>query len=224
MPASFAPFSFRGRGSRGACDVSEAEQHWPVMSIAEAHARLTAPGERFEIVELPIRGIPTKVWKNAPPTLRDVFLNARGFPAREFLVYEGDRATYEAFARATIALARQLQADGVKKGDRVAVIMRNLPEWPVAFFAGILAGAIVTPLNAWWTGPELEYGLADSGAKVAIVADERLGRIAEHLDTLADLKRVYVPRFAESSPHEKVAPLEGVIGPVNAWTDLPDQP
>src|SRR5690606_26851341 len=105
---------------------------------------------------------------------------------------EDDRATYEAFARAAIQLARRLQADGVKQGDRVAVIMRNLPEWPVGFFAGLLCGAIVTPLNAWWTGPELEYGLADSGTKVAIVDDERLERIAQHLDALPDLRRVYV--------------------------------
>jgi long-chain acyl-CoA synthetase len=194
------------------------------MSIAEAHARLTAPGERLEIAEIPIRGILTKIWKNAPPTLRDVFLNAGGFPDREFLVYEDERATYEAFARATVTLARQLQADGVKKGDRVAVIMRNLPEWPVAFFAGVLAGAIVTPLNAWWTGPELEYGLADSGTKVAIVDDERLGRIGESLDRLGDLRRVYVSRLAEPSSHPKVARLEDVIGPVNGWRDLPDLP
>jgi long-chain acyl-CoA synthetase len=197
---------------------------WPVMSIAEAHARLTAPGQRFEIAEMPIRGIMTRVWKNAPPTLRDVFLAARGFPDREALVYDDERATYEAFARATLTLAAQLQADGVKKGDRVAVIMRNLPEWPVAFFAGILAGAIVTPLNAWWTGPELEYGLADSGTKVVIVDDERLGRIEPYLDTLGDLARVYVSRLAEPSSHPKVARLKDVIGPVNGWKDLPDQP
>ena len=197
---------------------------WPVMSIAEAHARLTAPGERFEIVETPIRGIMTKVWKNAPPTLRDVFLNARQFPDREFLVYDDDRATYEAFARATITLARQLQADGVQKGDRVAVIMRNLPEWPVAFFAGILAGAIVTPLNAWWTGPELEYGLADSGARIAIVDDERLGRVADSLDRLPDLARVYVSRATEPLSHPKLAALEDVVGPVNGWRALPDLP
>ena len=163
---------------------------WPVMSIAEAHARLTTPGERFEIAEMPIRGIMTKVWKNAPPTLRDVFNNSRQFPDREVLVYDDERATYDAFARATITLARRLQADGVKRGDRVAVIMRNLPEWPVAFFAGILVGAIVTPLNAWWTGPELEYGLADSGTKVVIADDERLGRIGDYLDSLGDLTKV----------------------------------
>jgi long-chain acyl-CoA synthetase len=203
--------------------VTDPAAAWPVMSIAAAHAQLTAPGARFEIEEIPIRGIVTKAWKNAPPTLRDVFLNARGFPDREFLVYDDERATYEAFARATVTLARQLQADGVKKGDRVAVIMRNLPEWPVAFFAGILAGAIVTPLNAWWTGPELEYGLADSGSKVAIVDEERLGRVGEALDRLGDLRHVYASRLSEPSPHPKVRRLEEVIGPVSGWKDLPDQ-
>jgi long-chain acyl-CoA synthetase len=194
------------------------------MSIAEAHRLLTQPGSRFEIEERVIRGIPTKVWKNAPPTLRDVFLNARAFKDREFVVYEHDRATYEAFARATIALAHQLQADGVRKGDRVAVIMRNLPEWPVAFFAGVLCGAIVTPLNAWWTGPELQYGLADSGTKVAFVDDERLERIAPHLDDLPELTRVYVSRLTAEPVDGRVRRLEDVIGGVNHWGELPDRP
>jgi long-chain acyl-CoA synthetase len=203
---------------------ANASPAWPVMTIKEAHDLLTAPGSRFEMEEKVIRGIPTRVWKNAPPTLRDMFLNGRTFADREFLVYENERATYEAYARATITLAHQLAADGVKKGDRVAVIMRNLPEWPVAFWAGILLGAIVTPLNAWWTGAELEYGLADSGTKVAIVDDERLERIAEFLPGLPDLQKVYVTRLAGAPTDPKVARLEEVIGPVNAWKDLPDRP
>ena len=81
---------------------------WPVMTLAEAHSRLIAPGQRFEIEEKPIRGIMTRTWKHAPPTLRDIFLNGRTFKDREFLVYETDRATFESFARATIALAHQL--------------------------------------------------------------------------------------------------------------------
>src|SRR4051812_24469597 len=195
---------------------------WPVMSVAEAHARLTAPGERFEIQVLPIRGIPTRTWKNAPPTLRHVFETSRTFADREFLVYEDERATYDAFARAAIALARQLQADGVKKGDRVAVIMRNLPEWPVAFFAGVLTGAVVTPLNAWWTGAELEYGLADSGTKVVIVDDERLERLAEHLPNLGGVERIYAARLKAPHGDRRVQALEDVIGPVNGWGQLPD--
>jgi len=194
------------------------------MSIAEAHAQLTAPGARFEIEEKVIRGIPTRVWKNAPPTLRDVFLNGRAFGDREFMVYEEDRATYEAFARATVTLARRLQADGVRKGDRVAVIMRNLPEWPVAFFAGVLCGAIVTPLNAWWTGAELEYGLADSGTKVALVDDERLERILPHLDACPELSRVYVARLKDEPADARVRRLEEVVGPVSGWSALANLP
>ncbi|WP_304168592.1 class I adenylate-forming enzyme family protein, partial [Phenylobacterium aquaticum] len=204
--------------------MTESAPAWPVMSIAEAHAQLTAPGERFEIELRDIRGVQTRTWKNAPPTLRDVFLNGRTFGDREFMVLEDDRATFEAFSRATLTLARQLQADGVGKGDRVAVIMRNLPEFPVAFFAAALVGAIVTPLNAWWTGAELEYGLADSGTKVALVDGERLVRLAGHLENCPDLKRVYAARMETASTDPLVRPLEGVIGPVNSWAGLADLP
>ena len=93
-------------------------------------------------------------------------------------VYEDARVTYAANYRAIATLANRLVALGVGKGDRVALAMRNLPEWPVAFFAATAIGAIMVPLNAWWTGPELEYGLKDSGAKVLIVDDERHQRLA----------------------------------------------
>ncbi|MFC3711501.1 class I adenylate-forming enzyme family protein [Sphingoaurantiacus capsulatus] len=197
---------------------------WPAMSIAQAHAMLTAPGTPFEMEEVVIRGVPTRTWKNAPPTLRDVFLLGRGHGERIFLTYDEERASFEAFARATLTFAHQLQADGVRKGDRVAIVMRNLPEWPVVYFGAALAGAIVTPLNAWWTGPELEYGLTDSGAKVAIVDAERLGRIEEHLPNCPDLRRVYVTRFGDEIAHPAIAPLEGVIGKVSGWASLPDRP
>ena len=72
---------------------------------------------------------------------------------RTFLVYEHERVSFSGFARAASRLAQALVDRGVHKGDRVVVAMRNLPEWPVAFFGAALAGAIVTPLNAWWTGP-----------------------------------------------------------------------
>jgi long-chain acyl-CoA synthetase len=195
---------------------------WPFLSIPEAHARLTAPGERFETEDVVIRGISTRTWKTAPPTLRHVFLNGRAYADRTFLVYENDRATYEAFARAAITLAHRLIEEGVRKGDRIAIVMRNLPEWPVAFYAAILAGAIATPLNAWWTGPELEYGLFDSGAKVAIVDGERLERIEDALPRCPDLTKVFVAR-APDAAKGKIETLESVIGAVNAWPALPDR-
>jgi long-chain acyl-CoA synthetase len=197
---------------------------WPVMSIAQAHALLTAPGARFEMDEVMIRGVKTRVWKNLPPTLRDTFQIGRMYGARDFLVYENDRATYKSFYRAAIAVADELQRHGVKKGTRVAIIMRNLPEWVAAFYGAAILGAIVTPLNAWWTGPELEYGLVDSGTEVAFVDAERLERIAEHFVNCPDLKRVYVSRYPDELPHPIVARLEDVIGSVNDWGKLPDRP
>ncbi len=195
---------------------------WPAVSIAQAHAMLTAPGSLYEMEELIIRGVKTRAWKNAPPTLRDVFLNGQAFGDSEFVVYEDERATYAAFGKAVAALAHELKFQGVEKGDRVALAMRNLPEWPVAFFAAASLGAIVTPLNAWWTGPELEYGLVDSGTKVAILDAERFERLTEHLHNCPDLRRVYVSRADEEIAHPLVAHLESVIGDTGDWAALPD--
>jgi long-chain acyl-CoA synthetase len=196
--------------------------HWPVCSIAEAHARLTAPGMPFEMETMTIRGIETRVWKNAPPDLRSEVLACRAFAGREFIVYEDERVTFDGFHRAVAHFSAQLIKDGVRKGDRVALIMRNLPEWPVAFYAAVSIGAIVTPLNAWWTGPELEYGLSDSGSKVCIVDAERWERIVEHVHNCPELKTVYVSRRTEEEAHPIVRRLESVIGDVNSWGSLED--
>jgi len=195
-----------------------AKPGFPAMSIEQAHALLTQPGSMFEIGEETVRGVRMKVWKNAPPTLRHVFDLAAAFAARDHLVYEDERATVGQARGAAIALARQLVDDGVKPGDRVAIIMRNLPEWPVAFWAGVLAGAIVTPLNAWWTGSELEYGLKDSGSSILIVDNERYERIREHLPNCRDVRKVYVSRGKEEIADPSVKRLESVIGPVSAWS------
>ncbi|HUZ12302.1 MAG TPA: class I adenylate-forming enzyme family protein [Caulobacteraceae bacterium] len=205
-------------------DAAIPSRPWPAMSIAEAHAVITAPGMPCEIEELVIRGVKTRVWKNAPPSLRAVAEAARAYGERIFLVNEDERVSFEAFFRAVSALARALKAEGVEKGDRVAIVMRNLPEWPVAFYAAASLGAIVTPLNAWWTGPELEYGLVDSGTKVAIVDAERLERLAEHLEHCPALKRVLVARQEEEIANPLVARLEDLIGAQAGWAALPDAP
>ncbi len=194
------------------------------MTLAEAHARLTAPGMPFEMAECSIRGLPTRVFRNAPPTLRELFVAGRAHGSKTFLVYDDDRASFEGFCRAALAVSHALIDQGVRKGDRVALAMRNLPEWPAVMFGALLAGAIVTPLNAWWTGAELEYGLTDSGSKVLFVDAERLERLAEHLHNCPDLVRVYVTRDDDEIAHPKVRRLEDVTGPVAGWDALPDRP
>ena len=198
-------------------------ENWPAMSLARAHQMLTAPGAPFEMEERVIRGVPTRVWKNAPPTLREIFLAGRAHGAKTFLVYDEERASFDSFARAALAVAHALVGQGVRKGDRVAIAMRNLPEWPVVFFGATIAGAIVTPLNAWWTGAELEYGLTDSGSKVLFVDRERLERFAEHFHNCPELECVYVSREEEEIAHPKVRRLEDVTGRVADWGALPER-
>ncbi len=201
---------------------SSVPRDFPKMSIADAHALMTTtPGSPLEIEERVVRGVTLKTWKHAPKTLRDVFLLGAQFSERTFLVNDAERATFDAHRRAVAALAARLRADGVKKGDRVAIVMRNVPEWSVAFWAATLLGAIVTPLNAWWTGPELEYGLADSGTSVAIVDVERWARIRDHVDACKSLRRVYVSRATDELGDARCVRLEGVIGATNEWGRLP---
>jgi long-chain acyl-CoA synthetase len=194
-----------------------AKPAFPAMSIAQAHALLAQPGSMLEVGEETIRGVKLKVWKNAPPTLRHLFDLSAAFAPRDHLVLDDERATVGQTRAAGIAFARRLIDDGVKPGDRVAIIMRNLPEWPAAFWGAVLAGAIVTPLNAWWTGAELEYGLQDSGSSIVIVDIERYERIREHLPKCPDVRKVYVSRAKEEIADPLVTRLESTIGPVSAW-------
>ena len=194
---------------------------WPAATRDEIKARLTAPGERFEMETIDIRGVPTRTWKNAPENLRALMALARTYGDREFVIYEDERITFAAFHRAVAKLAQVLQAHGVKKGDRVALAMRNLPEWPVAFFACVTIGAICVPLNAWWTGGEMAYGLADSGTTVLIADAERWDRISPHTQDIPSLQHVFVARcMGDLAP--PAARLEELIGTSATWKDLPD--
>src|SRR3569623_3237161 len=133
------------------------------MSWPEVQATLTAPGQMFELADADVRGETLRVWKNAPSSLRDLLELSRLYTDNTFIVYEDERTTFDEHFRQVATLSHRLiDQYGVAKGDRVAIAMRYFPEWSVAFWAAAAAGAVVVPLNAWWTTPELVYGLADS--------------------------------------------------------------
>ncbi len=98
--------------------------------------------------------------------------------------------------------------------------MRNYPQWSVAFWAGLAIGAIVTPMNSWWTGEELHYGLQDSGAKVAVMDPQIFARIHEHWESLDDLKAVIIARDTEERADPWVHRMDAVIGEAGSWGDL----
>jgi steroid-24-oyl-CoA synthetase len=193
----------------------------PAMTMAEANAQLTAAGQLFEMEEIDIRGVPTRVWKHAPSSLRAVLDMSLAHGDAVFLVYEDERTTFSEHYRIACTLSRRLRDTfGVAQGDRVAIIMRNLPEWVMAFWAATLAGAVVVPLNAWWSGEELHYGLEDSGSKVAFVDTERAERIRPFLGGLTELGAVIV---ADEHRTESPVPL-AVREPGTGAAPVPEWP
>ena len=155
---------------------------WPVLSIAQANEKLAEPGTPLAVAEGEINGVKMRYYPEAPPTLRFLIEASQMHGERTFLVFEDERVTFSAHWRAVCNFAHVLKDEfGVEKGDRVAIIMRNYPQWPVAFFAALSIGAIATPMNSWWTGEELEYGLKNSGAKVAVVDPQIYERIRDHM-------------------------------------------
>jgi long-chain acyl-CoA synthetase len=133
---------------------------------------------------------------------------------KTFLVYEDESLTFAEHFRASAHVATVLRDRfGVREGDRVAIAMRNFPEWSLSFWGSVAAGAIAVPLNSWWTGEELQYGLTDSGTRVAMVDAERAERIAPYLDSLPDLEAVIVVR-SPSAP-------DGFLTWDQAFGDIP---
>ena len=130
---------------------------------SEVIERLTAAGT-FELVHDHALGYPLLVYKNAPPTLRAVLEASRVFDDRTFLIYGDETLTFAEHFAKVAALAHFLRDAGVGHGDRVAIGMRNYPEWMMSFWACQSIGAVVVAINAWWTGAEIEYALFERGA------------------------------------------------------------
>lgn len=191
------------------------------MTLDEAKAVLCAPGAPFEMVDVAAHGRQFRAWKNVPANLRVLAQIGRSHGTREFLIYEDERVTFDGWFRAVAALAQHLRDCGVGRGDRVALAMRNLPEWPVAFFAVTTLGAICVPLNAWWTGGELAYGLNTAGCCMLIADEQRLDRIAPLRGQLPALTHVLGARLTQ--PIDGVVPLESVIGTPHDYASLPDR-
>ena len=144
------------------------------MTFLEANAAVTGPGQIFELIDAEVRGVKMKVFKNSPAHLGQVFAGSRGHGDKTFLAYENEIITFAQAADRIDALASLLvNTYGVKKGDRVAVAMRNFPEWVLSFAAIISVGAVNVSMNSWWTEDEMDFALEDSGATVLICDQQR---------------------------------------------------
>ncbi|KCZ52615.1 AMP-dependent synthetase [Hyphomonas beringensis] len=159
--------------------------------LLKAREELTGPGGDFEIVEADVLGNKLRVYKNAPPSIRELWLSTLQYAERPYLVYEDETLTYAETHQRTNALAAWMFAQGVKPGDRVAVAMRNYPEWMQIYWSCASVGIVVVGMNAWWTPEEMAYALKDSEPKVLFVDSERLERVRA-IGDIGDIKLVGV--------------------------------
>jgi long-chain acyl-CoA synthetase len=143
----------------------------------EALATLTGPGGPFEIGPADVGGRELRVYTKAPQSLREIWLGSAAHGDASFLIFQDERISYADAHAQVRKVAAHLSGAGVGRGHRVAIAMRNYPEWVTAFWAVQSLGAIVVSMNAWWTGPETEYGLSDSGATALIADGERYERV-----------------------------------------------
>jgi long-chain acyl-CoA synthetase len=156
------------------------------MDREAALAALTAPGEPYELEEVELYGRTCRAFRHAPPTLRHLFDQSRS--DLPFIVYEDERLSFEEAWGAACRIGTLLvEQYGVQKGDRVAISMRNYPEWITAFMAITSVGAVAVAMNALWQPDEMAYGLTDSGAKVLFADDERLERLARRAEAFPEL-------------------------------------
>jgi long-chain acyl-CoA synthetase len=179
--------------------------------IQAKKSELTAPGAFFEVEEIDFAGARCRAYKHAPKSAVEIMNNARNHGDLEFLVYEGQRYSYNDFFALADAFAAQLQGDfEIGKGDRVAIAMRNNAEWMIAYTAATLAGAIVVPVNSWGKAAELEYAVSDCGAEVLVCDEARYSLVAERLPTL-NIAVIVVPASDAFQRPADVALFEDVL-------------
>jgi len=144
------------------------------MTWDQAIAALTGPGAPFEIVERVVDGHPLKTFAELPKSMREAFAVARLHGDKPFLVFEDETWTFAELMRRVDEIADALvHRYGIARGDRVAIAMRNYPEWIASFAAVLSVGGIAVCMNAWWKSEEMAYGLEDSGAKLLVADIER---------------------------------------------------
>ena len=140
---------------------------------------LTEAGQPFALDTVTLNGVEYRNFSGLPANLGQYYMVMQQHAEKDFAVYLDERYTFgEGYQHSCEFGAALVQRYGVRKGDRVAILSRNNPQWMMAFLATTSVGAVAVPMNAWWTTEELDYGFADSGAKVVVADRARVERLA----------------------------------------------
>ncbi len=189
------------------------------MTYDEAAAQLTGPGAPFEMVEESVQGRAMRVFKNRERSLREKVANASARGDAICMVQGERRIDYGTFGRLVWGSARALASDhGLAKGDRLAVLAFNGPDWLVTLFGATSAGAIGVGLNGWWSTEEIEYGLRDSGSRFLVVDERLYPRVAPLLGRVECLEKVF---FIGEQPPAGTVPIDELLVPHDTPPDTP---
>ncbi|GAB3309658.1 class I adenylate-forming enzyme family protein [Haliea atlantica] len=187
------------------------------QELRQAWQELTAPGQLFEVTSAQVNGAPVRCYAHAPPSLREFWLGTAGHGDKDYLVFEDERCDYRQAHEFVASIGQWLHGAGVRPGDRVAIAMRNYPEWMLAYWAITSMGAVVVGMNAWWVAHEMQFALEDSAPRVLICDRERLQRFAEIRDGFPELQVVAV-RLRDAAP----AWTTDWVDVINAPPELPE--
>jgi long-chain acyl-CoA synthetase len=144
-------------------------------SVVKEIYNITAPEGAFEVFTKVRNGVTYPAFLTLPNNLGEMFKKAADTHGHaDFLVYQDERYSFEALYQLALSFREVLRDQyTIKRGDKVAIAMRNYPEWLVSFMGITMLGAVVVPINAWWSQQELLHVIEHSQASLVITDDKR---------------------------------------------------
>src|SRR5213593_861598 len=144
-------------------------------------------------------GVPATLKYPAVPLQAMLDDAAESYPDSTATIFFNRKRTYRSISDAAWRFANGLRRLGVKKGDRVALVLPNSPQFLIAFYGALRAGATLVPCNPLYTAPELQHQLADSGATVVVVLS-RLYPLVKAARAETAIEQVIVTNIKEEMP------------------------
>jgi long-chain acyl-CoA synthetase len=136
-----------------------------------------------------------------PPVPLQALLDdaADSHPTATATIFFNRKRSYRSISDSAWRFANGLRRLGVAKGDRVALVLPNSPQFVIAFYGALRAGAVLVPCNPLYTPPELQHQLTDSGAKVVVVLS-RLYPVVKAARAGTGVEHVIVSNIKEEMP------------------------
>lgn len=182
-----------------------------LKTIAAAHK---APGAPLATETISIDGQELDVFANVPANLYELYQLGLEAADQTFLVYQEERLSFSESLDIALRMARVLKEKyAIELGDSVAICARNSPEWCIAYMAITAMGAIAVPMNSWWKGPELKFGLTDSDSKLIFLDPARLNLVKPFIEDL-DVQVVMI-KPEENSSYGEFYQLARAVQPLS---------